>query len=419
MDKLYTDYYEKLFWFCMRLTQNNKESAEDIVQETFMRALQNAHIFLRMHEMQQRSWLYKTAKNIFIDTTRRVANMPDMVMDVSKEEDVEMVVWNGSYKLDGDASFQKKTFLVVNGELELAAGAEKALDHITAILANGEVIYSAALNNLPPLHVNGMKKCYPADAVKLKDELVLDKGFILRCRHSKYYVKDSVVIADENLAVDSLLEKQVEFITGRAVLAEGIFEKAALLFGEDVELEMIPDGYFYSKDNVMTEGLRQRAGNKLYIDGDFVLENEAGIDDEDFALIVNGTLRVPENMAGIVSQGRVKYKNMQLVKGLVIENREAVAVDMAMLRENEEGITLLHCAAVTLQQDIPAAVLKEKLQIAECGCVICSREQKLAAESIADMAECIATKEETQDYGFGACGIETEGKTVKCMIYRM
>lgn len=87
MDKLYTDYYEKLFWFCMKLTQNNKEAAEDIVQETFMRALQNAHIFLGMHEMQQRSWLYKTAKNIYIDTARRMANMPNMVMDVKKEED--------------------------------------------------------------------------------------------------------------------------------------------------------------------------------------------------------------------------------------------------------------------------------------------------------------------------------------------
>ncbi|MBP3475789.1 MAG: hypothetical protein J6K48_05675 [Lachnospiraceae bacterium] len=338
---------------------------------------------------------------------------------IELEEDVEMVVWNGSYKLDGDTSFQKKTFLVVNGELELAAGAEKALDHITAILANGEVVYSAALNNLPPMHVNGMKECYPADAVKLKNELVLDKGFILRCRHSKYYVKDSVVVADENLAIDSLLEKKVGFITGRAVLAEGIFEKAALLFGEDVELEMIPEGYFYAKESVMTEGLLRRAGNKLYIDGDFVLENEAGIENEDFALIVNGTLRMPENMAGIVSKGQVKYKNLQLVKGLVIENRETVAVDMAMLRENEGGITLLHCAAVTLQQDIPAAVLKEKLQIAECGCVICSQEQKPAAESIADMAECIATKEEMQDYGGSVPGTEKEGKTVKCMIYRM
>lgn len=336
---------------------------------------------------------------------------------IELEEDVEMVVWNGAHRLDGDTAFREKTFLVINGELEISAGGDKALDHLAAILVNGEAVYSASLSNLPPMYVNGTRECYPADAVKLKDDLLLEKGFILRCRHSKYYVKNSVVLADETLAIDSLLEKQVEFITKRALIAEGIFEKAALLFGEDVELEMIPDGYFYTKESRMTEELLHRVGNRLYVDGDFVLEKTNGIEFENFSLIVNGTLRVPEKMAEVFSKGKIKYKKLQLVKGLVLEDRESVVVDMAMLNENEDGITLLRCAAVNLHQEIPAEILKEKLQMVECGYVVCSQEQKPAAESIASMAECIATEQEIQDYE--AAVSDEEAKTIKCMIYRM
>lgn len=41
-----------------------------------MRALENAHILNDLTESQCRSWLYRTAKNIFIDKVRRMANEP-------------------------------------------------------------------------------------------------------------------------------------------------------------------------------------------------------------------------------------------------------------------------------------------------------------------------------------------------------
>lgn len=88
MDGFYTKYYDKLLWFCMKLTQSNREFAEDIVQETYLRAVQNAHIFLELNERQQSSWLYRTAKNIFIDTVRRRVKAPNLPMepDAVKEE---------------------------------------------------------------------------------------------------------------------------------------------------------------------------------------------------------------------------------------------------------------------------------------------------------------------------------------------
>lgn len=92
IDKLYTDYYNKLLWYCISLSGNNHSMAEDIVQETFMRALKNTHILNELTEGQCRSWLYKSAKNIFIDDVRRMANAPKPELQLFKEDDLSVII---------------------------------------------------------------------------------------------------------------------------------------------------------------------------------------------------------------------------------------------------------------------------------------------------------------------------------------
>lgn len=92
IDKLYKDYYNKLLWYCINLSRNNISIAEDIVQETFMRALENAHILNDLTESQCRSWLYRTAKNIFIDKVRRMANEPMIEEPLFKEDDLSKIL---------------------------------------------------------------------------------------------------------------------------------------------------------------------------------------------------------------------------------------------------------------------------------------------------------------------------------------
>lgn len=92
IDKLYKDYYNKLLWYCINLSRNNISIAEDIVQETFMRALENAHILNDLAESQCRSWLYRTAKNIFIDKVRRMANEPMIEEPLFKEDDLSKIL---------------------------------------------------------------------------------------------------------------------------------------------------------------------------------------------------------------------------------------------------------------------------------------------------------------------------------------
>ena len=92
IDKLYMYYYNQLLWYCIKLSGNNTSFAEDIVQETFIKALENAHILCELSEGQCRSWLYKTAKNIFIDKIRRIANEPKPEAPLSHVDDLSLVM---------------------------------------------------------------------------------------------------------------------------------------------------------------------------------------------------------------------------------------------------------------------------------------------------------------------------------------
>jgi len=46
------------------------------VQDTFLRAMANLELLEELSDPQRRAWLYKTAKNLFIDQARRAAGAP-------------------------------------------------------------------------------------------------------------------------------------------------------------------------------------------------------------------------------------------------------------------------------------------------------------------------------------------------------
>lgn len=72
IEKLYTVYFSEVANFLTTLTKNRSD-AEDITQETFLRAMSNLDLLERLSPSQCRGWLYRTAKNIFIDRVRRAA----------------------------------------------------------------------------------------------------------------------------------------------------------------------------------------------------------------------------------------------------------------------------------------------------------------------------------------------------------
>ena len=67
-DKLYKAYYMQVYSYVMTLTKD-KDSAEEITQETFFRAMTTSRTF--RGESESTTWLCAIAKNIFIDETRK------------------------------------------------------------------------------------------------------------------------------------------------------------------------------------------------------------------------------------------------------------------------------------------------------------------------------------------------------------
>lgn len=69
---LYERHYEELRRYCLQLCRSG-DMAFDLVQETFLKALERQEVMAAYTPQEQRSWLYRAAKNLFLDEVRKNA----------------------------------------------------------------------------------------------------------------------------------------------------------------------------------------------------------------------------------------------------------------------------------------------------------------------------------------------------------
>ena len=69
-EELYENHYKELVAYGTRMS-GSKELAEDLVQETFVKALMNTETVADLSHSKQRAWLFRTFKNLFVDRYRR------------------------------------------------------------------------------------------------------------------------------------------------------------------------------------------------------------------------------------------------------------------------------------------------------------------------------------------------------------
>ncbi|MDE7260741.1 MAG: RNA polymerase sigma factor [Oscillospiraceae bacterium] len=69
---LYTKFYQELLAYCKAMTKS-KSAAEDLVQETFLKAFTHWDSVEDLSTNQRRAWLYKAARNLYIDQIRKQA----------------------------------------------------------------------------------------------------------------------------------------------------------------------------------------------------------------------------------------------------------------------------------------------------------------------------------------------------------
>ncbi len=70
-EEIYEKYYNQLKRFAISLARGIDE-AEELTQETFLRALENIELLKILPEYKRRSWLFSVLKNYFIDVKRKL-----------------------------------------------------------------------------------------------------------------------------------------------------------------------------------------------------------------------------------------------------------------------------------------------------------------------------------------------------------
>lgn len=99
LQQLHDEHAAALWRFCLRLTGQDRARAEDVVQETLLRAWRNFAV-LDTSQGSVRAWLFTVARNIVIDEwrTRRartevpVADVPEVV-DTDDRTDQLLLSW--------------------------------------------------------------------------------------------------------------------------------------------------------------------------------------------------------------------------------------------------------------------------------------------------------------------------------------
>lgn len=95
IEKLYSGCQKELLHFALSMTGGNVDFAEELVQEAFLRAMLHKELLSELEEGQQKSWLYRTVKNAYVDRIRHNAfeqvtsDIPEVLQESEAYTDLE------------------------------------------------------------------------------------------------------------------------------------------------------------------------------------------------------------------------------------------------------------------------------------------------------------------------------------------
>ena len=72
IEELYKKYHQELIGWSQSMT-GSLHSAEELVQEAFLRAMLHEEVLKNLQAQQCRSWLYRTVKNLYVDRVRHTS----------------------------------------------------------------------------------------------------------------------------------------------------------------------------------------------------------------------------------------------------------------------------------------------------------------------------------------------------------
>ena len=320
------------------------------------------------------------------------------------EKDVKLSQVNGSAQIRSSDMVPGRTYLVVNGSLEIGPNTEKVLQQYAGISVNGSVTCPESMGSyLNMLSVNGSTVCYPDEAVVLKRNAVIDKTFVLRAKKKLYWSAKRMIMVDPELDAAALAAKGATFSTKEVILAQSKVEALIDLIDEQAEIVIVSDGTAVIRDDVeLNDMVLKKYGTKLYIIGDLHVPKEAG---EALAqleyLSVQGDAGVTEQWKELLLEKAVQITgDIKILRGRTITDKMSVRISGWMLEQESDGISVVDCMKVRLDEDIPNRLILERLSVRDCMNVECTPEQESALGAVCEDVMKIGRGEES-DLGIG------------------
>lgn len=316
------------------------------------------------------------------------------------EKDVYFSNVNGSVQIKPSDLVAKKTYLNVNGVVDIGAGTEKVLEQYVGIQVNGTVQCPESMSAyLGKLKVNGVVSCYPDGAVVLKRNVVLDRTFVLRAQNKLYWSARRMVMVDPALDGEALAKKGATFSSKEVILSEDKVDSLLGCIDEKAELVIVPQGTRVILDDVeLNEGFVKQYGRKLYIVGDMtVTDKDGGILAELEYLNIRGKVNVSSRWKDLLLEKAEAGGDMQVIHGRYLRDKMKLRITRKMLEGEQEGLHVEDCMKVCLDEDIPSDLILEKLTVRDCMSVLCSSDQEGAVALICDDVMKIGEDEEEKE----------------------
>lgn len=325
------------------------------------------------------------------------------------EGDVKVSTINGPSQIKSTDLVRSKTYLNVNGPLEIGPDTQTVLDSYIGISVNGPLTCPESMSAyIGKIKVNGPIACYPDGAIVLKRSAVIDKLFALRAKPRLYWAAKRMIMVDPQLDASKLAAKGATFSSREVILAESKVESLIELIDEQAEVIIVPDGTAVIQDDAELDKVTvKKHGGKLYIIGDLRLtEDSADALAAVEYLNIRGDVTVPESLKELLLEkaeisGDVKVP--KLAKGRRISDKMTLRISKWMLEQEADGICVEDVLNVVIDEDIPNKLILEKLHISDCLDVKCSPEQEAAVSMVCEDVLNVGGSSDEEDFmGIGS-----------------
>lgn len=328
--------------------------------------------------------------------------------------DVKLKTINGKAQIKATDVPGEPFYYVVNGKLEIEPGTQAVMEKCLGLKVNGMVQYPRSMAAfLGKMDVNGKTVCYPDEAIVLKPHAVIDRVFALRAKENLYWSEKRLIMVDPKLDPDTLAKKGARFSAPEAIIAESKVEGLIDLIDEKTEIIIVPDGTAVVNDDVVLDDTTlQRYGSKLYILGDVTIEQNAAKAVEQLEYLnVRGDVVTAASLKGkLLEKVESIEGKVHIYYGKVFRDTPELEIDADLLALEEDGITVVHCALVKIDPEVPGKLIREKLHILDCAAVECTKEQRAAVSSVCENVPVIG---DLKDYSEHLDEDEDDAETVK------